>query len=93
MLSIATELNFPVTAFIEKDASAKAVYPIKYFTPTTEIPACGHATLASAKVIFELDSITAATFTTMEGLAIDVRLDNDIVVMSYPVVFDGNDLK
>ena len=85
MLAIARELHFPVTAFIEKDAPAKAAYPIKYVTPTTEIPACGHATLASAKVIFELDSIETTTFTTIEGLAIDVRLENDIVVMSYPV--------
>jgi PhzF family phenazine biosynthesis protein len=85
MLSIAGELNFPVTAFIEKTGAAKNAYPIKYFTPTTEIPACGHATLASAKVIFELNSIASTTFNTIEGLAIGVRLDDDIIVMSYPV--------
>jgi PhzF family phenazine biosynthesis protein len=85
MLSIAGELNFPVTAFIEKTEAAKNAYPIRYFTPTTEIPACGHATLASARAIFELDSIAGTTFTTIEGLAIGVRLDDDIIVMSYPV--------
>jgi len=85
MLSIARKLNFPVTAFIEKHTTPQSACTIKYFTPTTEIPACGHATLASAKVIFELDSIVATTFTTIEGLAIAVRLENEIVVMSYPV--------
>ncbi len=85
MLAIARELNFPVTAFIEKNTAAKPIYPIKYYTATTEIQACGHATLVSAKVIFELDSKVATTFTTIEGLAIGVRLENDIVVMSCPV--------
>jgi len=50
MLSIAKELNCPVTAFIRMKNNATNVYDIKYFTLTTEIPACGHATLASAKI-------------------------------------------
>jgi PhzF family phenazine biosynthesis protein len=85
MLSVARELNFPVTAFVERNAKGKSSYPIKYFTPTTEIPACGHATLASAKVVFELDSITAAVFTTIENLAIEIGLEDDLIVLSYPV--------
>lgn len=85
MLFIAGELNFPVTAFIEYNAAGNTPYPIKYFTPTIEIPACGHATLASSKVIFDLSSTVTASFITIEGLVLEVRSDDDIIVISYPV--------
>lgn len=85
MLSIAAELNFPVTAFIEFGVARKTPYPIKYFTPTTEIPACGHGTLASAQAVFELDSSATCSFITIEGLVLEVRRDDDIMVINYPV--------
>ena len=51
MLSIAAELNLPVTAFVFK-TGLEEKYRIRYFTSTTEIPACGHATLAAARAVF-----------------------------------------
>jgi len=48
--SIAAENNLPETAFLVK---AGADYRLRWFTPTTEVPLCGHATLASAAVVFE----------------------------------------
>lgn len=83
MLSIARELDFPVTAFIEKISSGKN-YKIKYFTTTTEIPACGHATLASSKVVFDNELTNHAIFETIENNIIGVKLDDDIISMTYP---------
>lgn len=83
MLSIARELDFPVTAFIEKISSGTN-YKIKYFTTTTEIPACGHATLASSKVVFDNELINHANFETIENNIIGVKLDDDIISMTYP---------
>ena len=51
MQRIALENNLSETAFFVKNAD---VYEIRWFTPTYEIDLCGHATLASAFVIFEI---------------------------------------
>lgn len=54
MQAIAGENNLAETAFIVPEGSD---YRIRWFTPTTEVPLCGHATLASAAVVMErLDS-------------------------------------
>ena len=50
MQKIAEENNLSETAFIvKKDAK----YEIRWFTPELEVDLCGHATLASAHVIFK----------------------------------------
>jgi len=49
--NIALENNLSETAFFVKE---KNKYNIRWFTPTVEINLCGHATLASAYVIFEI---------------------------------------
>jgi len=51
MLEIAQELNLSETAFLWP-LEKRGAYSIRYFSPKMEIPLCGHATLASAKVIF-----------------------------------------
>lgn len=51
MQSIASENNLAETAFIVPKGSD---YEIRWFTPTTEVDLCGHATLASAYVLFNL---------------------------------------
>lgn len=52
MLKVAQELGLSETAFINPIKNSEAL-SIRYFSPKMEIPLCGHATLASAKVIFE----------------------------------------
>ncbi len=51
MQAIAHENNLSETAFFVRNGD---VYEIRWFTPTFEIELCGHATLASAYVIFEI---------------------------------------
>ena len=51
MQAIAAELNLSETAFCVKRSDGD--FRIRWFTPTTEVKLCGHATLASAHVLFE----------------------------------------
>lgn len=84
MLSIAKELNFPVTAFVLKKEADADAYAIRYFTPLMEIPACGHATLAAVKVV----QIQAAThinkFYTINQTVIETISKDELIMMSYP---------
>jgi PhzF family phenazine biosynthesis protein len=48
--SIAAENNLAETAFLVPDGGD---YRLRWFTPTLEVPLCGHATLASAAVVME----------------------------------------
>ena len=48
--SIAAENNLAETAFLVREQDA---YQLRWFTPTVEVPLCGHATLASAAVVME----------------------------------------
>jgi predicted PhzF superfamily epimerase YddE/YHI9 len=48
--AIAAENNLSETAFLMRQGSD---YRLRWFTPTTEVPLCGHATLASAAVVME----------------------------------------
>jgi PhzF family phenazine biosynthesis protein len=50
MQAIAGENNLAETAFLVREGED---YLLRWFTPTTEVPLCGHATLASAAVVME----------------------------------------
>ncbi|MGN6516521.1 MAG: PhzF family phenazine biosynthesis protein [Rhizomicrobium sp.] len=67
MQKIANENNLAETAFFVKTAPGK--YDLRWFTPTVEVPLCGHATLASAWTIFEIldPSLNAVSFETKSG--------------------------
>src|SRR5262245_16779409 len=51
MQTVAAENNLAETAFLVRDGGD---YRLRWFTPTTEVPLCGHATLVSAAVVMEL---------------------------------------
>lgn len=51
MQRIAAEHNLAETAFVVREG---ARWRIRWFTPSCEVPLCGHATLASAHVLFEV---------------------------------------
>ena len=83
MQSIAAELNLSETAFIQKESGEKD-YKIRYFSPLMEIPLCGHATLASAKVVFETSVLDEIQFTTHYGINLPIRKEDHKIVMSFP---------
>jgi predicted PhzF superfamily epimerase YddE/YHI9 len=55
MLAVAAEMNLSETAFLVRQGAG---FDIRYFTPTVEVSLCGHATLASAHVLWEEGVVT-----------------------------------
>jgi len=84
MLKIAQELNFSETAFV-RSTDTKTTYSIRYFSPKKEIPLCGHATLAAAKVIFIKNAVNAIHFITIGKLDLLVQQNGDDITMEFPV--------
>jgi PhzF family phenazine biosynthesis protein len=83
MQSIAAENNLSETAFFVPDREG---YHLRWFSPAREIDLCGHATLASAFVLFERlkrdgDSVT---FQSRSGPLV-VRRDGDRLALDFPV--------
>ena len=81
--AIAAEHNLAETAFFVPQGPA---FHLRWFTPTVEMPLCGHATLASAYVLFNhLDRARdQVVFHTLSG-ALTVTRDDDRLVMDFPV--------
>ena len=79
MQQIAFENNLSETAFIN---ISKTPFEIRWFTPTVEVDLCGHATLASAKALFEYYPQVAdevIEFTCLEhGILIAKKADDEI---------------
>jgi len=87
MQKLAAENNLSETAFVVPDASGVADYGLRWFTPSTEIDLCGHATLATAWVLFNELGADAETlsFTTKSGVLTVVQGDGDLLVMDFPL--------
>lgn len=83
MLAIARELGFSETAFVYSRPE-KNTYTIRYFSPKMEIPLCGHATLASAKVIYENEEIQELRFITAQELQLNVGREGNRFIMEFP---------
>ena len=84
MLAIAREIGFSETAFI-KQIGDKHLYSIRYFSPKKEIALCGHATLASAKILFEKTNATTINFITGENLNLAIENSGNHIIMEFPV--------
>ncbi len=82
MQSIAEENNLAETAFF---VPTEKGYSIRWFTPVAEVKLCGHATLASAFVIFnELNYNEAVIeFESLSG-KLFVAKQNDLLVLDFP---------
>ncbi len=50
MQNVAAEMNLAETAFLVPRADG---YDLRWFTPTVEVDLCGHATLASAHILWQ----------------------------------------
>ena len=79
---LAEENNLAETAFLVRQ---NADWQLRWFTPTVEVPLCGHATLASSWVIMERlnPEIDRVTFHTLSGPLI-VRRNGERFVMDLP---------
>jgi PhzF family phenazine biosynthesis protein len=78
MQRVAMEMNLAETAFLHREGDD---YRLRWFTPTVEVDLCGHATLASAHILWERNLIAhgaQARFQTRSGLLTADRRPNGI---------------
>lgn len=83
MMKIAAEMNLSETAFLWPENEG---YRLRWFTPKVEVDLCGHATLASAHVLWEagvLDLDAEARFYTRSGLLRAAR-SGEMISLYFP---------
>jgi PhzF family phenazine biosynthesis protein len=82
--AVAAEMNLSETAFLR--ATGAATYDLRWFTPTVEVDLCGHATLASAHVLWSEGFVSGDApvhFDTRSGPLVATRRD-DSVELDFP---------
>ena len=83
MQKVAMEMNLSETAFLYPEEDG---YNLRWFTPTTEVDLCGHATLASAHILWEegfLDPDKDARFKTKSGI-LGASKKDEIIELDFP---------
>jgi PhzF family phenazine biosynthesis protein len=83
MQAVAAEMKHSETAFLERRADG---WGLRWFTPAAEVKLCGHATLASAHVLWEtgaLESGQIAVFHTLSG-RLTARRIGDEIELDFP---------
>jgi PhzF family phenazine biosynthesis protein len=85
MQKLAMENNLAETVFFVPSSVKGADYDIRWFTPALEINLCGHATLASAFVIFTIlkEKKRSVVFSSKSGL-LTVKKKKDELRMDFP---------
>ena len=85
MLNVAREMNVSQTAFLYRNGDG---YQLRWFSPTVEVAICGHATLASAHVLWESGELPpdeSARFDTRSG-RLTVSREDGWIVMDFPAL-------
>ena len=85
LLAIAAENNVAETAYIVP--AGEGVWKLRWFTPAVEVPLCGHATLASAHVLFAHGGFAGETIafdTVKSGRLLVKRLADGRLEMDFP---------
>jgi PhzF family phenazine biosynthesis protein len=83
MQNLATEMNLSETAFLVRQDDG---YNLRWFTPAVEVDLCGHATLASAHILWETGLLAVdeqARFFTRSGLLTAER-QGDWIQLDFP---------
>jgi|APSaa5957512535_1039671.scaffolds.fasta_scaffold44541_3 PhzF family phenazine biosynthesis protein len=84
MQNIAAEMNHAETAFVISNA---ATFSIRYFTPTIEVPLCGHATLAAAHVLWHEAIVSPYEdihFHAKGGVLLAQQQTQDYIQLDFP---------
>jgi len=83
MQDVAREMNLAETAFLVKQNDG---YNLRWFTPAIEVDLCGHATLASAHILWETGQLSPkdeARFHTKSGL-LSANQNGKLIEMNFP---------
>jgi PhzF family phenazine biosynthesis protein len=83
MQSVAKEMNLSETAFLLSEG--ENVYRLRWFTPKVEVKLCGHATLASAHVLWEEGQAPASLhFETLSGRLTAEQREEGWIALNFP---------
>jgi PhzF family phenazine biosynthesis protein len=85
MQAVAAEMNLSETAFVLPEGPPGS-YGLRWFTPAVEVALCGHATLASAHVLWSTGTVApdaAISFSTLSGTLTAAR-DGELIAMDFP---------
>lgn len=85
MQKIASEMNLSETAFLFPH---KEGFSLRWFTPNVEVPLCGHATLASAHVLWEIEQVSkneGITFYSKSG-ELKAKKSKEYIELDFPAV-------
>jgi PhzF family phenazine biosynthesis protein len=84
MQSVAAEMNLAETAFLTQ--AEEGVYGLRWFTPEVEVDLCGHATLASAHILWEekIEGPEPVRFTTRSGILTAVPVGDGLIQLDLP---------
>ncbi|HNX00829.1 MAG TPA: PhzF family phenazine biosynthesis isomerase [Candidatus Cloacimonadota bacterium] len=90
MQKVALEMGFSETAFTYPVAEGE-IFGLRWFTPMMEVMLCGHATLATAKVLFSAGMIKGekVTFETMSGRLYASR-EEEYIKLDFPAEMPVN---
>ncbi len=82
---VAAENNLSATAFLVQQGTD---YELRWFTPRCEIRLCGHATLGSAHVLFNVlqPGLESVTFRTHFSGDLTVQKDGELLSMNFPAL-------
>jgi predicted PhzF superfamily epimerase YddE/YHI9 len=82
--AVAREMNLPMTAFLVKQAD---LFDLRWFTPTVEVDLCGHATLASAHILWQQGQASGdeIRFSTKSGVLKAIRC-GDNIELDFPLI-------
>lgn len=83
MQNIASEMNLSETAFISKHGNE---FEIRFFTPTMEVPICGHATLAAAHIMYQTGMINThnTIFFRAKSGALQAKKEDNYIALNFP---------
>ncbi|KIJ33934.1 hypothetical protein M422DRAFT_264075 [Sphaerobolus stellatus SS14] len=88
--NIAAEFNLSETAFITPIDSSSGNFGLRWFTPQAEVALCGHATLASARVLFSSPDVLPKSIqkikfqTNVSGILTSKLLDDGRIELELP---------
>ncbi len=86
LLAIAQENNLSETAFLKPDGAG---FELRWFTPAAEVALCGHATLASAHVVFnhlDFNGDSVAFRTRLSGTLVVTQQKGSLLAMQFPSI-------
>lgn len=84
MQRVAAEMNYSETAFV---VPGQSDFSLRWFTPACEVDLCGHATLATAHILWSSGIVTGRApvrFTTRSGILTARQTEKELIELDFP---------